>query len=195
MKILERTVKRELNAAAGVLWWNLLDFEHYSVVHDRCTEAKVFFETGKSYVYWQTTRLPFFPFIKVSNLGAMCRVDDNTLKDFQTTMFNTPVVTTYEIVPTGKDTCTFSITYRFLLKGWRRHLIPIMDRMIVKWGTKIFDEDLPVIERRQKVLRHGFRDFVGMPAEVSARSFDGEIPTRLPVARLHDSATSQYMDL
>jgi hypothetical protein len=45
------------------------------------------------------------------------------------------------------------------------------------------------------MLRHGFRDFVGLPDRVEDRRYDGPLECRLPIPRLPDSPVNEGKSL
>jgi hypothetical protein len=83
--------------------------------------------------------------------------------------------------------------YQFDLKGWRIILKPVLKQLIPIWNQRVWDEDLPVKLRRQKVLRHNFKDFVGLPKKIKDRVNDEPINLNLPVRRLENSSRDKHV--
>ena len=75
------------------------------------------------------------------------------------------------------------MNYKFILKGWCQLLAPFLPKMIDKWNLQVWLEDLPLKIRRQKVVRWGFKDFIGLPEKVQDRRFEENIPFELPIKR------------
>ena len=82
-----------------------------------------------------------------------------------------------------KEKSEIDINYKFCLKGWQLVLLPIFKKLIYKWNHQTWIEDLPVKQRRQKVLKLNFRDFRGLPDNVDERVYDGELELQIPVPR------------
>ena len=59
--------------------------------------------------------------------------------------------------------------------------------MIPKWNNKIWNEDLLVKLRRQKILKYNFKDFSGLPDRIVDRNFEGEIKLFVPIPRPKNS--------
>src|SRR5690606_20599371 len=89
------------------------------------------------------------------------------------------------------DHCVFTMNYKFVFRGWRKLLAPLLRRLIARWNAQVWEEDLPLKLRRQKMLRHGFRDFVGLPERIGDRRHDGPIEFRLPLPRFPESAVDE----
>jgi hypothetical protein len=52
------------------------------------------------------------------------------------------------------------------------------------WNDRIWKEDLPLKLRRHRALRSGFKDFNGLPDEISQRRAEGPLKIPLKVPRL-----------
>lgn len=183
MKIIERTFRRQVAAAPAVILWNYWDHEHLIVVHPNYTAAKVVYDDDRIGVYLLSYKLPIFSFMTSHSLNVQIQAAPDTIKVFNVGLFGVPVATTIVVKELRQDLCEVTMTYKFLLKGWRRILEPFLPPMAARWNAKVWDEDLPLKERRTKALRMGFKDFVGMPADVALREFQGDIPFELPVKR------------
>ena len=195
MKVVERTFVREVKSSAAVVKWNYWDQEHFTQVHSNYTEAQFLYESDSLVIFIFTWRLPILSFITSSGLGAMVATDEYTFKDFQTTLFGIPSFTTIKITEKDKDNCVVATTYRFILRGWRKMLGPIMYRMMATWNERVWLEDLPLKLRRHKVLRWGFRDFVGFPDRVDERVNEETFEQTLPVPRPKGCAVDAYASL
>ena len=51
-----------------------------------------------------------------------------------------------------------------------------MPWLIRRWNEKVWQEDLPLKLRRQKVMRNGFVDFSGLPEKIIDRKREGVLP-------------------
>lgn len=187
MKIVERTFTREIAVAPAPILWNYWDHEHLYVVHQSYTSASVLYDDEKAAVYMLKFRVPIFSFLKSDSMNVMIRNAPNQFKQFNKGLFGMPVYSTFTVKEIRKDYCEISMNYKFILTGWRQLLAPFLSRMMEVWNQRVWEEDLPLKLRRHKVLRLGFRDFIGLPEKVEDRHFDGPIPFELPVKRHKDS--------
>lgn len=183
MIILMRSFERHIDVSAGVVLWNYWDHEHLTASHSSWVSVKVLYETSELVVHQVTFRLPIFSFLKSTAVSVMCMKSPLHFTDFQQVLFGIPSITNIRIEEKGPDKCVVKTDYKFILKGWRCILAPFMKRMMASWNDRVWNEDLPLKIRRQKVLRHGFKDFAGMPEKLADRAYDGEIIQKLPIAR------------
>ncbi len=187
MKIVEKEIKREIEASKAAVLWNYWDHEHLYVIHQNYTNAHVIYEDERTGIYALTYKLPIFSFLRSHSLNVMIQNDHETIKAFNLGLFGIPTATTITIKEIRKDYCSITMNYKFLLFGWREIFAPFLPAMIEKWNTTVWLEDLPLKLRRQKVMRYGFKDFMGLPDKVEDRCFEGEIPFELPVKKHKES--------
>lgn len=187
MKVVEREFKRELAASPSAILWNYWDHEHLYVVHRNYTSARVLYEDERTALYLLTFKLPLLSFLKSNSLNVMVQEDPRTIRAFNVGLFGIPACTTISVRELRKDHSEITMNYKFILTGWQQLLAPFLPRMMARWNEQVWLEDLPLKLRRQKVLRLGFRDFVGLPESVQDRNFQGEIPFELPIKRHKDS--------
>jgi hypothetical protein len=198
MRIVEREFVQEIDVAADVVIWNYFDHEHLTVVHGGYSDAQVLYEKGDTTMLLVTLRIPLFSFLKSHSLSTMV-VEERTetrcrFYDVNMGLFGVPSINSFLIEEVAPDRTRLVTRYKFLLRGWRQLLAPLLYRLLERWNRQIWLEDLPLKLRRHKVLRHGFQDFVGMPDRVEERRFDGRIETRLPVARPADSPLHAFLE-
>lgn len=187
MRIIEQTHTRELAVSAAVAMWNYWDHEHLTVVHRNYTNAKILYENERVVLIWLTFRLPILSFIKSTSLNVMIQEDAETIRAINLGLLGVPAETIVTVKEIRKDHCVLTMRYRFFLKGWKIFLAPFIMRMIPKWNEQVWLEDLPLKLRRQKVLRMGFKDFVGLPERLEDRVYEGDIKLQLPIARFKTS--------
>ncbi len=187
LKVVERTFTRAGDAGRAAVLWNYWDHEHLVVVHQNYTDARIIYENDTMAALLLTYRLPVFSFVKSHSLNVMVQHGPNVIKAVNIGLFGVPVLTTITIEEAPRDHSTIRITYRFFLLGWRVLLAPLLGRMIPRWNERVWQEDLPLKRRRQKVLRLGFKDFYGLPERPEDRRFDGDLEfTKLPLSRLQE---------
>lgn len=187
-RIVERTFVREVDCSAAVVWWNHWDHEHVTVAHEAgWVGGGLLYEDEKYAIAIVTIRVPVFSFLTSQALNINIRHDDETMYTIHLGLFGVPSVTRIRIHEDRPDHVVHTTTYKFLLRGWRRLLAPLLPHLMRTWNERTWREDLPLKLRRQKVLRLGFRDFVGLPDRIEDRVNDGPLRCRLPIARFPES--------
>lgn len=132
-------------------------------------------------------RLPLFRFVISHSLNIMIQRSAEVIKAINIGLFGVPILTTIRVTEDRRDHSVIHIRYRFFLLGWRVILTPFIERMVPRWNERVWQEDLPLKVRRQKVLRLGFQDFYGLPERVEDRVNEGELTfVRLPLSRLKE---------
>lgn len=187
MKILEFNFKKEISASRSAIMWNYWDHEHLIVVHNNYVDAKIIYENNYSAAYILSFKLPVLSFIKSNSLNVMIMEDKNTIKHFNSGLFQIPVHTTVKVDEIRTDHSTIEIKYEIFLQGWRKLLSFFISGMVKKWNDSVWMEDLPLKLRRTKVQRIGFKDFIGLPKNIKDRKVEGEINFELPLNRHIDS--------
>jgi len=193
VKILKREFKRRIDVHASVVWWNYWDIEHFTTVHKAYTNVKMLFENENMYIVALTWRLPIFSFFKSSGICTTIKTGKYKLEDYQSTFFNIAVKTEIEIEEIGEMSSLIISRYQFFLHGWRRILAPFMYKMMAVWNQKVWDEDLPLKIRRQRVKEFGFKDFKGLPDKLEDRESIKKWEQSLPVPRPKNSPINEYL--
>jgi len=191
LKPLEVTIVREVEAAAAVCIWNFCDYEHPPYVHQGYPEAFIMHEQDGVAVSLTTASVPIFRFLKSAALQVSIRKDEKTFVLYSS-YFGAPSITTYIFDEPRKDFTVCTMIYRFYLTGWRRLLAPALRFLLPIWNRQIWEEDLPLKLRRQKVMRMGFKDFKGLPDKIEDRHYDGPIDDSLPIVRLKGSPVDKH---
>lgn len=188
MKIVQREFVRQVPVSEAVGWWNQWDHEHTMVVHgESWLEGRLLYEDERTCIAFVTIRVPIFSFLTSTAMNVNLKYDAHTMYTINLGLFGIPSITKIAIREDPPDHITHHTTYTFFLRGWRRLLAPLLPSMMARWNERVWQEDLPLKLRRQKMLRHGFRDFVGMPEKIADRKYDGPLECRLPIKRLPDS--------
>ena len=177
MKIVEYNYKREVKASYESIIWNYFDLEHLYVVHNNYTDAKVFYEDDRLAGLLLDYKLPIFSFLKSHSLNVVYMSDKNTIKVFNTGLFNLISETTIKVFEIDKNNCKLEMNYKFFLKGLLKLLKPFLGKMNQACNKKVWDEDLNLKLRRTKVLKNGFKDFHGMESKF-AKNNDFKLPVR-----------------
>lgn len=196
LTFLELEYVREVDAAPAVVLWNYWDHEHVTVVHKNYSAAHVLYEDSRTCVDFTALRLPFLGFLLSHNIVTTVLLENGPRYAFRVMtmgLLGLPFIGTVEIDPAGPDRSRVRVGYRIPLEGWHAALRPLLKAMARRWHERFWDEDLPIRLRRQKVLRLGFKDFVGLPDRVEDRRYDGPLETALPVARPPTSPVSAWL--
>lgn len=187
MKIITREFVRDVDAGRAAVLWNYWDHEHLVVVHGNYTDAKIIYEDERMAALLLSYRLPLFRFVVSHSLNIMVQRSADVIKAINIGLFGVPILTTIRVTEDRRDHSVIHIRYRFFLLGWRVMLAPFIERMVPRWNERVWQEDLPLKVRRQRVLRLGFQDFYGLPERVEDRVNAGELTfTRLPLSRLKE---------
>lgn len=188
MKIVERKFVRRVPVSEAVGWWNQWDHEHTMVVHgESWLEGRLLHEDERTCIALVTIRVPIFSFLTSTAMNVNLKYDAHTMYTINLGLFGIPSITKIVMEEDPPDQLTHHTTYTFFLRGWRRLLAPLLPSMMTRWNERVWREDLPLKLRRQKMLRHGFRDFVGLPEKIVDRRYDGPLECMLPIKRLPDS--------
>ncbi len=188
MKVVQREFSQEIDVAAAVALWNYWDGEHLTVVHQGYTAARVLHEDKRLGVSLLEFRVPLLSFLKSHGLSTVLLTEElpdggAEFKNFNLGLLSIPSVTTIRVTSLGPDRCRIEMRYRFFLRWPFSLFAPVLHELMAKWNHQVWLEDLPLKLRRQKVLRHGFQDFVGMPDRVSERRNDAPLRVKMPVPR------------
>lgn len=195
MKIVSSTFADEIEACPAAILWNYWDYEHLTTVHPNYTEANVLFESKDAIVNYVTFKMPVFNFLKSTALDVMFLTSPHSMKIFNYGIFNILSITEISVEELRKDYCRVSTTHKFVLRGWHKMLAPYIRMMIHKWHKQVWEEDIPLKLRRHKMLRHGFRDFSGLPNNINDRASSEEIPFTVPLPRLRSSSVNKLLDI
>ena len=185
--ILEVEILKKIDCSKEVALWNYWDHEHLDVVHSGYKQSDILYDKNNFMFRIDKIKVPF-PFLKLLTPIFMVQHDENTLIVYAVQM-GVVSKTTITVNSLTKSSCEIIMNYKFYLNGWRRILKPFLKIMIPKWNEKVWLEDYPLKLRRQKVLNMNFKDFKGLPKEISQRINNDEDnkPFKLPIPRPFNS--------
>ena len=183
MKILDITVNRKVNCSLNICQWNQWDHDHLNYTHKGYLESQVFYEDDRVSLSSHRLKIPLMPFIGINTIEMTALKDKNTVITYAF-QFGIESLSTSIYKEIAKDKCAVKVNYKFKLTGLKILLYPILKILIPIWNNRAWNEDLPLKERRQKIKRMNFKDFVGLPKKVKDRKFDGIIDFELPIKRL-----------
>ncbi len=187
----ERVIKkmfltRELEYPAHIVFWNHMDIEHTNYMHKGYVSEEVLYEDDRFLVFSTKFRLPIFSFIKLSSLEMVVRDGDYSFYNFSKTLFGIPFWAHVKIEPNGDESCHYKISYNVMLGRFTKFLWPIMKIMLEKWNEDVWAEEIPMLERRMKVLKNGFRDNLGMPRKLTNDIYKVIETAKFPFKRTYD---------
>ena len=181
--ILEVEIQKNINCSKEVAFWNYWDHEHLDVVHSGYTKSDILYDKNNFMFRTDKVKIPF-TFFKLLTPIFMVQHDENTLYTYavQLGIISKTTITINSITETS---CRVIMNYKFYLNGWRKILKPFLKIMIAKWNEKVWQEDLPIKLRRQKVKDMNFKDFRGLPKKISQRikKKENNISLKLPIPR------------
>ena len=102
--------------------------------------------------------------------------------------------TKIHVLELNNEQCKITMNYKFELNGWKKILKPILKFLIPKWNETVWNEDLPLKIRRNKILKYNFKDFIGLPNNKNDRILDDEkkYKLKLPIPRPNNSTRDQH---
>jgi hypothetical protein len=185
---LEVEIVKEIECSKEVALWNYWDHEHLDIVHDGYKQSDVLYDKKNFLFRVDQIKIPLLPFMKFMTPIFMVQDDDDNLLVYAIQM-GVLSKTTITIISKSEKNCQITMNYKFYLNGWRKLLRPILKRLIPKWNERVWQEDVNLKLRRQKVKDMGFRDFVGLNEDREKRVSDNdEIKNiTLPVPRPKNS--------
>ena len=189
-KILDITIKKKVNCSKDVAWWNYWDHEHLDVVHNNYTKSDIMYDSNNFLFRVDKIKVPLFPFLSFRTPIFMVQHDKDTLMTYSI-MWGIINLTKIKIKEIEKNVSEISMNYIWHLEGFKVFLYPILKKLIPIWNEKVFIEDLPIKIRRQKVTELNFKDFKGMPSNLSERK-NGKYIFKLPIKRLVNSSRDEH---
>jgi len=185
--VFDMEIVREAECAAAVGVWNYWDMEHPPFVHSGFDRYDVLYESKDMFLVLVKVRLPVLRFLTCTSMHCAIRDQENVFIAYSK-FFGAPSQTTYTITEPRRDLSRYHMHYRIELEGWRVLLHPILRLLIPRHNKRVWEEDLALKLRRQKVMRLNFKDFSGLPDGVHERVYDGPITCSIPLPRPRNSA-------
>jgi hypothetical protein len=190
--IVEVEIQKKINCSKDVIFWNYWDHEHLDVVHNNYKKSDVLYDKENFMFRVDNIQIPVFKFLKSITPIFMVQHDQNTLITFavQFGILSKTKITVEEI---DKEKSIITMNYKFELNGWKIILKPILKYLIPKWNENVWQEDLPLKLRRNKILKYNFKDFIGMPNNIADREiYNNKYNLKLPIPRPKNSSRDQH---
>lgn len=167
-KVLSLKFEKQVPCSADVLLWNYWDGEHLEPVHGGYKYAYILYQGPRFTLCLFGTRAPLIP-ITVPTLAFVIQN-----KKYEQLTYAIQLIllskTTINIYKTGDRKCTVNVHYQMILPKLLRFLYRPLRTMVPKWFERVYNEDLPLRIRRQRVLDAGFVDYVGMQKNTKSKS-------------------------
>jgi len=190
--LLEVNIIKKIKCSKAVAFWNYWDHEHLDQVHSGYKTSDIMYDKNNFLFRIDQVRLPIFSFIVIKTPIFMVQHDESTLFTFAI-QFGCESKTTIKMKEIDKNITEIKMNYKFYLEGWRIVMKPFLRVLIKKWNEKIWLEDLPVKLRRQKVLEMNFKDFHGLPDQLSDRENGVIQDLKLPIPRALKSSRDKHI--
>jgi|TARA_B100000900_G_scaffold385689_1_gene375522 hypothetical protein len=179
------------NIPKDIILWNYWDHEHIVGTHSKhYKKIKILFEDEKCCYSERKAKLPYLPFY-ITETSLVVMEDDFTMRVWHNTLFDfVKAEQLLKFEELGKEKTKVTKTDFMEVPMILKFLQPFFDKMMKKWFIDVWDEDVPMRERRYKVCKLGFKDFHGInyinDKEVSNEERDPHVPYKfkLPVPKV-----------
>ena len=151
------------NFPKKLLIWNYWDHEHIVGTHfEHYKKVNILFESDTECHSERWAKLPYLPFyIKSTDICSL--TNENQMEVMHTTFFN--IIRCKQIFvfeETGENNCKVT-RYDYLeVPKIFKFFQPLFNKLMKKWFINVWEEDMPMRERRLKVWKLGFQDFKGI---------------------------------
>jgi hypothetical protein len=146
----------------AVLVWNYYDHEHVVGTHYRHYEkVQILAEERDWALLVRVTKLPFIP-VRLSALNFMYSPNDNHMRSFYRGSLGLILRQDFHFEDLGPTGSRVTVESRVSVPRALGFLQPLFARLMHKWFVDVWAEDMPMRERRLKLWRLGFKDFVGL---------------------------------
>jgi len=173
-----------------LLIWNYWDHEHIVGTHfEHYKKVKIIFEDETTCHSDRWAKLPYLPFyIKSTDVCKL--INDNKMEVSHTTLFNlVKCKQIFEFKENELNECTVT-RYDYLeIPSILKFLQPVFDKLMKKWFVDVWEEDMPMRERRFRVWKLGFQDFKGIeyinnPSIEKKYDKNREYELKLPIRKI-----------
>ena len=146
-----------------LLLWNYWDHEHIVGTHfEHYKKVEITHEDEKVCHSDRWAKLPYLPFyIKSTDICTL--VNENEMEVLHTTLFNLiKCKQIFYFEENNENECKVTRSDYLEVPFFLKFLQPIFDKLMKKWFIDVWEEDMPMRERRLKVWKLGFQDFKGI---------------------------------
>ena len=173
-----------------LLIWNYWDHEHIVGTHfEHYKKVKITYEDDTACHSDRWAKLPYLPFyIKSTDICTL--LSDNKMEVLHTTLFNLiKCKQIFEFEENEFKECTVTRSDYLEVFAFLKFLQPLFDKLMKKWFIDVWEEDMPMRERRFKVWKLGFQDFKGInyinnPEVKKEYNSNREYELKLPIPKI-----------
>lgn len=150
------------NFPKDLLLWNYWDHEHVVGTHfQHYKKVKILYEDKNVCFSEREAKLPYIPFYITETTLAVLE-NSKTMKVWHRTLFGFIYLKQiFEFEDMGEK-CKVFKTDLLEVPVFLKFLQPAFDKIMKKWFIDVWNEDMPMRERRYKVWKLGFKDFSGI---------------------------------
>ena len=174
----------------NLLIWNYWDHEHVVGTHfQHYKKVEITHEDEKNCISNRWAKLPFVPFY-IKSIDICTLVNENKMEVEHTTLFNLiRCKQIFDFEEKNEDECKVTRHDFLEVPKILNFLQPLFDKMMKKWFVDVWEEDMPMRERRLKVWKLGFRDFKGIdyinnPKASKSNSSPRKYELKLPIPKI-----------
>jgi len=147
--------------SADVLLWNYWDGEHLEPIHGGYASAKLLYMGANFSLFTFRAKPPFLPF-SIPTISLTVQHKQYLQFTYALQLFLLSK-TEIRIKPETEYSCLVRVTYSWIIPAYIPFIRSFLRRAVSKWFANVYQEDLPLRVRRQRVINAGFSDYEGMP--------------------------------
>ena len=187
---LESVSSADTKFPKDLIIWNYWDHEHIVGTHFQYyKKVNILFEDEKVCFSERWAKLPFIPFyLKTTDLCVM--TNENQMDVFHYAFFNLIYCKqTFKFEEDINNHCKVTRYDYLQVPNFMKFLQPIFKKIMKKWFVKVWEEDMPMRNRRLKVWKLGFEDFKGInyinnPQEIKNMHLKSTYKVKLPIPKI-----------
>ena len=187
---LESVSSADTKFPKDLIIWNYWDHEHIVGTHFQYyKKVNILFEDEKVCFSERWAKLPFIPFyLKTTDLCVM--TNKNQMDVFHYAFFNLIYCKqTFKFEEDINNHCKVTRYDYLQVPNFMKFLQPIFKKIMKKWFVKVWEEDMPMRNRRLKVWKLGFEDFKGInyinnPQEIKNMHLKSTYKVKLPIPKI-----------
>jgi hypothetical protein len=162
MAELHAEVTTEAPFPKGLLVWNYNDHEHVVGTHYKNYESVEILAEADTWCFSKrTARLPFIP-LRTSALAFSYCPSENLQRSYHQGPFGLLLRQEFHFKELGRNRTQVTVHSRVTVPRILGFLQPFFQKLMYRWFWAVWEEDMPMRERRLKVWQLGFKDFVGL---------------------------------
>lgn len=171
------------NFPKDLILWNYWDHEHVVGTHFKhYKKVKILYEDEKVCYSERQAKLPYIPFyINETTFAAL--ENPNTMKVWHKTLFGLVYLKQIFKFEEIGGKCKVVKTDLLEVPSLFKFLQPVFDKIMKKWFIDVWNEDMPMRERRYKVWKLGFKDFSGIDY-INDKNYNKTLKKKIPPYRL-----------